>query len=50
MTIRNGTPVVTVVGDPAELTMWAMGRTTAAQVRLDGADHGPDADRTRWRL
>src|SRR5215472_10305528 len=37
ITIRNGTPVVTVVGDPAELTLWAFGRTTAAQVRLDGA-------------
>jgi uncharacterized protein (TIGR03085 family) len=37
ITIRNGTPVVTVVGNPAELTLWAFGRTTAAQVRLDGA-------------
>jgi uncharacterized protein (TIGR03085 family) len=38
ITIRKGTPVVTVIGDPAELTLWALGRTTVAQVRLDGAD------------
>jgi len=36
ITVRNATPVVTVVGSPAELTMWAMGRTGAARVRLDG--------------
>ena len=51
MTIRNGTPVVTVVGDPAELTMWAMGRTTAAQVRLDGAQTTVRTlTETHWRL
>lgn len=38
ITIRNGTPVVTVIGNPAELTLWALGRTTVARVRLDGAD------------
>jgi uncharacterized protein (TIGR03085 family) len=38
MTIRRGTPVVTVTGTPAELTMWAMGRTSATHVRLDGTD------------
>ena len=30
--------MVTVTGDPAELTLWAMGRTTAARVRLDGSE------------
>jgi hypothetical protein len=51
ITIRNGTPVVTVVGDPAELTLWAFGRTTAAQVRLDGAAKPVKAlTEARWRL
>ena len=51
ITIRNGTPVVTVVGDPAELTMWAFGRTTAAQVRLEGAAKPVQTlTETRWRL
>lgn len=36
-TARARTPVVTVTGTPAELTMWALGRTGAAQVRLDGS-------------
>jgi uncharacterized protein (TIGR03085 family) len=31
-------PVVTVTGSPAELTMWAFGRTAAARVRLAGSD------------
>ena len=31
-------PVVTVTGSPAELTMWAFGRTGAAQVGLAGSD------------
>jgi hypothetical protein len=30
--------MVTVTGDPAELTLWALGRTTAARVRLDGSE------------
>ncbi len=38
ITIRNGTPVVTVVGNPAELTLWALGRTAVARVRMDGAE------------
>lgn len=38
ITVRNGTPVVTVVGNPAELILWAYGRTTVAQVRMDGAE------------
>jgi len=36
ITARNATPAVTVVGSPAELTMWVMGRRAAARVRLDG--------------
>ena len=31
-------PAVTVIGSPAELTMWVMGRTTAARVRFDGTE------------
>ncbi len=37
-TARARTPVVTVTGTPAELTLWSMGRTGAAHVRLDGSD------------
>ena len=37
LTAKARTPVVTVIGPPAELTMWAMGRTSAAQVRFDGS-------------
>ncbi len=36
ITAKNATPAVTVVGSPAELTMWVMGRRTAAQIRMDG--------------
>jgi uncharacterized protein (TIGR03085 family) len=36
ITAKASTPVVTVTGGPAELTMWAMGRTSAAQVKLEG--------------
>ena len=36
MTARARTPVVTVTGHPAELMLWALGRTGAARVRLDG--------------
>ncbi len=38
MTAKARTPVVTVTGGPAELTMWVMGRTGAADVRLTGSD------------
>ena len=38
ITARNATPAVTVVGSPAELTMWVMGRRAAARVRLDGTE------------
>jgi len=37
LTAKAKTPVVTVTGTPAELTMWVMGRTGAALVRLDGS-------------
>jgi uncharacterized protein (TIGR03085 family) len=51
MTAKAKTPVVTVTGTPAELTMWTMGRTGAARVRLDGSD--PDVaalTAASWRL
>jgi len=38
ITARNATPAVTVVGSPAELTLWVMGRTAAARIRMDGTD------------
>ena len=38
ITARARTPVVTVAGTPAELTLWTMGRTGAAQVQMDGSD------------
>jgi uncharacterized protein (TIGR03085 family) len=38
LTARARTPVVTVTGTPAELTMWVLGRTGAALVRLDGSE------------
>jgi len=36
ITAKNATPAVTVVGSPAELTMWVMGRRDQARVRMDG--------------
>ena len=50
ITAKARTPMVTVTGDPAELTLWAMGRTTAARVRLEGSE--PDVRKltqTSWR-
>ena len=38
ITAKARTPVVTVTGAPAELTLWVAGRTSAARVRLDGGD------------
>jgi uncharacterized protein (TIGR03085 family) len=38
ITARNATPAVTVVGSPAELTLWVMGRRTAARTRMDGTE------------
>lgn len=51
MTVKARTPVVTVTGHPGELTLWALGRVSAARVRLDGAQ--ADVARlgqTQWRL
>jgi uncharacterized protein (TIGR03085 family) len=38
ITAKNATPAVTVIGSPAELTLWVMGRTAAARVRFDGTE------------
>jgi uncharacterized protein (TIGR03085 family) len=38
ITAKARTPVVTVIGNPAELTMWVFGRTGAARVRLEGSE------------
>jgi uncharacterized protein (TIGR03085 family) len=51
ITAKARTPVVTVAGAPAELTMWATGRTGAARVRMDGAQ--PDVQAlsvARWHM
>ena len=48
ITARARTPVVTVAGTPAELTLWTMGRAGAARVRMDGSDADIAALR-RWR-
>ncbi|HEX9064839.1 MAG TPA: TIGR03085 family metal-binding protein [Streptosporangiaceae bacterium] len=49
MTVRPRTPVVTVIGAPAELMMWTFGRTGAARVRLEGAEADVEALRqARW--
>lgn len=48
ITARAKTPVVTVTGEPAELTLWTMGRTGAASVRMDGSDADVAALRS-WR-
>jgi uncharacterized protein (TIGR03085 family) len=51
MTVRRGTPVVTVTGPPAELTLWATGRTAAANVRLDGTEAATAMlSQARWRI
>ena len=50
ITAKARTPVVTVTGDPAELTLWAMGRTSVANVRLAGNDNDVAALRSDgWR-
>jgi uncharacterized protein (TIGR03085 family) len=50
-TARKATPVVTVIGPPAELLMWATGRTAAANVRFDGtAAAVASLSSTRWGL
>jgi uncharacterized protein (TIGR03085 family) len=51
ITAKARTPLVTVSGTPAELTLWVMGRTTAARVQLDGNDSDVAAlQATSWRL
>ena len=50
ITAKPRTPVVTVAGSPAELTLWALGRARAARVRFEGGE--PDVRKltdTRWR-
>jgi uncharacterized protein (TIGR03085 family) len=48
VTVKNARPTVTVIGTPAELTMWVMGRTGAANVSYDGTDEAIGALRD-WR-
>jgi uncharacterized protein (TIGR03085 family) len=48
VTVKNARPTVTVIGTPAELTMWVMGRTSAAGVKFDGTDEAIGALRG-WR-
>jgi uncharacterized protein (TIGR03085 family) len=51
ITAKARIPVVTVTGTPAELTMWALGRTGAARVRLDGGQADVQALRAAsWRM
>lgn len=45
---KNAAPSVTVAGSPAELTMWAMGRVSAAHVTFDGPDEAV-RKLTAWR-
>jgi uncharacterized protein (TIGR03085 family) len=50
LTAKNATPAVTVIGSPAELTMWVMGRTGAARVRFDGTEAAVgQLTTTAWR-
>jgi uncharacterized protein (TIGR03085 family) len=51
ITIKTATPVVTVIGEPAELTLWALGRTSVAQVRMEGTEEAVQAvTDTSWRM
>jgi len=51
ITAKARTPMVTVIGDPAELTLWTMGRTDAAAVQFHGNDGAVAALRAaRWRI
>jgi uncharacterized protein (TIGR03085 family) len=51
ITVKARTPLVTVSGDPAELTLWVMGRTSAARVQLNGGDGDIAAlQATSWRI
>jgi uncharacterized protein (TIGR03085 family) len=50
ITAKARTPVVTVSGNPAELTLWTMGRTSAADVQMEGSDSDIAAlQATSWR-
>jgi uncharacterized protein (TIGR03085 family) len=50
ITAKARTPVVTVSGDPAELTLWTMGRTGVAGVQMEGNDSDIAALRSpSWR-
>jgi hypothetical protein len=51
MTVRGRTPVVTVIGAPAELLMWTFGRTGAANIKLEGAEADVVAlQQARWGI
>jgi len=51
MTVRGRTPVVTVIGAPAELLMWTFGRTGAAEITLEGAEADVAAlQQARWGI
>jgi uncharacterized protein (TIGR03085 family) len=51
ITAKARTPMVTVTGEPAELTLWTMGRTAAAVVELHGNDSDVAALRAaHWRI
>jgi uncharacterized protein (TIGR03085 family) len=51
MMVHRGTPVVTVIGTPAELTLYTAGRRSAAQVRMDGTKAAIEmVSQTSWRL
>jgi uncharacterized protein (TIGR03085 family) len=51
MTVRPRTPVVTVIGPPAELLLWTFARTGVALVRLEGAEADVAALRqARWGI
>jgi uncharacterized protein (TIGR03085 family) len=51
ITAKARTPLVTVSGEPAELTLWVMGRTSAARVELGGNDADVAAlQATTWRI
>jgi uncharacterized protein (TIGR03085 family) len=50
-TARKATPVVTVIGSPPELLLWATGRTNAANVRFDGTEPAvASLTGSRWGL
>jgi uncharacterized protein (TIGR03085 family) len=51
MPVHRGTPVVTVIGTPAELTLYTAGRRSAAQIRMDGTGTAIDMlSQANWRL